>query len=132
MVDLSSYQHNCQVETLSNGLEVVICPDNTSSVAAIQIWCRTGSIHEDKWLGAGLSHVLEHMLFKGTTTRSGVELDHLIQDSGGYFNAYTSFDRTVYHVTTPSSGTKIALDVLADIALNATLPDDELLSLIHI
>ena len=44
----------------------------------------------------------------------------------GYFNAYTSFDRTVYHVTTPSSGTKIALDVLADIALNATLPDDEL------
>ena len=126
MVDLSSYQHNCQVEALSNGLEVVICPDNTSSVAAIQIWCRTGSIHEDKWLGAGLSHVLEHMLFKGTTTRSGVELDHLIQDAGGYFNAYTSFDRTVYHITTPSSGTKIALDVLADIALNATLPDDEL------
>ncbi|MGB0550261.1 MAG: insulinase family protein, partial [Limisphaerales bacterium] len=78
-MDLSSYQHNCQVKTLSNGLEVVICPDNTSSVSAIQIWCRTGSIHEDKWLGAGLSHVLEHMLFKGTTTRSGVELDHLIQ-----------------------------------------------------
>jgi zinc protease len=66
------------------------------------------------------------MLFKGTTTRSGVELDHLIQDAGGYFNAYTSFDRTVYHVTTPSSGTKIALDVLSDIALNATLPEDEL------
>ena len=125
-MDLANYQLNYQIETLPNGLEVIICPDHSSPVAAIQIWCKTGSIHEGTWLGAGLSHVLEHMLFKGTTTRDGVELDHLIQDAGGYFNAYTSFDRTVYHVTLPSSGTKVALDVLSDIAANATIPNDEL------
>jgi len=44
-----------------------------------------------KWLGAGLSHVLEHMLFKGTTTRPGSRIDQEVQEAGGYMNAYTSF-----------------------------------------
>ena len=127
-MDLKEFHQDVCAERLDNGLEVILCSDKSSPVAAIQLWCKTGSIHEGKWLGAGLSHVLEHMLFKGTTTRTGTELDHLIQDAGGYFNAYTSFDRTVYHVTLPSSGTKIALDVLSDIALNATLPDEELIT----
>ena len=125
-MNLKSFHQEVSVERLNNGLEVIFCNDKSSPVAAIQLWCKTGSIHEGKWLGAGLSHVLEHMLFKGTTTRSGTEIDHLIQDAGGYFNAYTSFDRTVYHVTLPSEGTDIAIDVLSDIGLNATLPDDEL------
>ena len=127
-MNLNAFHQDVYVERLDNGLEVILCNDKSSPVAAIQLWCKTGSIHEDKWLGAGLSHVLEHMLFKGTTTRTGTELDHLIQDAGGYFNAYTSFDRTVYHVTLPSTGVKIALDVLSDIALNATLPEEELVT----
>ena len=127
-MNLNAFHQDVYVERLDNGLEVILCNDKSSPVAAIQLWCKTGSIHEDKWLGAGLSHVLEHMLFKGATTRTGTELDHLIQDAGGYFNAYTSFDRTVYHVTLPSTGVKIALDVLSDIALNATLPEEELVT----
>jgi len=112
--------------TLPNGLEIIVQPDNSAPVVSVQAWCRTGSIHEGKWLGAGISHVLEHMLFKGTSHRTGVEIDHTIQDGGGHMNAYTSFDRTVYHVTIPDTGTKIATEVLCDIMQHATLPEDEL------
>ena len=85
-----------------------------------------GSIHEGRWLGAGLSHVLEHMLFKGTTTRPGSRIDQEVQEAGGYMNAYTSFDRTVYHIDVPNTGARTAIDILCDIMQNATLPPDEL------
>src|SRR5689334_13395131 len=85
-----------------------------------------GSIHEGKWLGAGLSHVLEHMLFKGTTTRPGSRIDQEVQEAGGYMNAYTSFDRTVYHIDVPNTGAKVAIDILCDIMQNATLPPEEM------
>ena len=85
-----------------------------------------GSIHEGGWLGAGLSHVLEHMLFKGTTTRPGSRIDQEVQEAGGYMNAYTSFDRTVYHIDVPNTGTRVAVDILCDIMQHATLPADEL------
>ena len=77
---------------------------------------------EGKWLGAGLSHVLEHMLFKGTTTRPGSRIDQEVQDAGGYMNAYTSFDRTVYHINVPNTGARVAIDILCDIMQNASLP----------
>ena len=95
-------------------------------MVSVQAWCRTGSIHEGKWLGAGMSHVLEHMLFKGTSNRTGLEIDHSIQDAGGHINAYTACDRTVYHVTIPDTGAKLATEVLCDIMQNASLPEDEL------
>ncbi|HKI68663.1 MAG TPA: pitrilysin family protein, partial [Verrucomicrobiae bacterium] len=77
-------------------------------------------------LGAGLSHVLEHMLFKGTTTRPGSRIDQEVQEAGGSMNAYTSFDRTVYHVDVPNTGARTAIDILCDIMQHATLPPDEL------
>ena len=86
----------------------------------------TGSIHEGRWLGAGLSHVLEHMLFKGTTTRPGSRIDQEVQEAGGYMNAYTSFDRTVYHIDVPNTGARVAIDILCDIMQHAALPPDEL------
>ena len=112
--------------TLTNGLEIILQPNDSAPVVSVQAWCRTGSIHEGKWLGAGMSHVLEHMLFKGTSSRTGLEIDHSIQDAGGHMNAYTSFDRTVYHVTIPDTGAKLATEILCDIMQNATLPEDEL------
>src|SRR5208337_417374 len=78
------------------------------------------------WLGAGMSHVLEHMLFKGTSTRPGSRIDQEVQEAGGYMNAYTSFDRTVFHIDVPNTGAKVAVDILCDIMQNATLPPEEL------
>jgi zinc protease len=115
-----------RIEFLKNGLAIIVREDRSAPVVSAQVWCRAGSIHEGKWLGAGLSHVLEHMLFKGTKTRPGSRIDQEVQDVGGYMNAYTSFDRTVYYINVPSDGAKVAIDILCDIAQNATLPEDEM------
>jgi zinc protease len=115
-----------KVTTLDNGLTIIVREDHSAPVVSAQAWCMAGSIHEGKWLGAGMSHVLEHMLFKGTTTRPGSRIDQEVQDAGGYMNAYTSFDRTVYHIDVPNTGAKIAIDILCDIMQNATLPPEEM------
>ena len=110
---------------LSNGLNVVVREDHSAPVASIQAWVGTGSIHEGRHLGAGVSHLLEHMLFKGTTTRSTNAIAQAVQDEGGYINAYTSFDRTVYWIDVPATGVNTALDLLADAVMNSTLPAEE-------
>ncbi len=110
---------------LPNGLDIIIKEDHSAEVASLQAWCGVGSIHEDAWLGAGLSHILEHMLFKGTSKRQGPEIATQVQDVGGYINAYTSFDRTVYWIDSPTEGVPVCLDVLMDVVTDATLPEDE-------
>src|SRR5438094_1596303 len=110
---------------LPNGLTIIVQEDRSAPVASVQAWCATGSIDEDAHLGAGLSHILEHMLFKGTKTRSTNAIAQKIQDVGGYINAYTSFDRTVFWIDVPKAGVTTALDVLADAMMNSTLPPEE-------
>src|SRR3989454_4119445 len=110
---------------LPNGLTIVVQEDRSAPVASVQAWCATGSIYEDQHLGAGLSHILEHMLFKGTKTRSTNEIAQKIQDVGGYINAYTSFDRTVFWIDVPKDGVSAALSVLSDAMMNSTLPPEE-------
>jgi len=121
-----SIPNDVRFVTLENGLQLIIREDRSAPVVSAQAWCRAGSINEGQWLGAGLSHVLEHMLFKGTTHRGPGVIDKQVQDQGGYMNAYTSFDRTVYHIDVPNTGAKIAVDILCDIMMNAALPADEL------
>lgn len=111
--------------TLPNGLTVICKPDDSAPVSAVQLWVKTGSIHEGENLGSGLSHFLEHMLFKGTGKRSAREITALIQANGGTINAYTTFDRTVYHVDVPNESTSVALDVLADAVFGSLLPEAE-------
>src|SRR6266436_196681 len=110
---------------LPDGLTVIVQEDHTSPVASVQAWCATGSINEDERLGAGLSHILEHMLFKGTKTQSSNAIAQKIQDVGGYINAYTSFDRTVFWIDVPKDGAQTALAVLSDAMMNSTLPPEE-------
>ncbi len=111
--------------TLPNGLTIIVQIDRSAPVASVQAWCGTGSIDEGRHLGAGLSHILEHMLFKGTKTRTTSAIAQAIQDEGGYINAYTSFDRTVYWIDVPKEGVPTALDVLSDAMMNSTLPPEE-------
>ena len=88
-------------EELANGLTLIVKPDRSAALASVQVWVKTGSLHEDAYLGAGLSHFLEHMLFKGTERRAGREISATVQAHGGYINAYTTFDRTVYYIDLP-------------------------------
>jgi len=73
--------------TLENGLVITIREDPSAPVVSAQAWCKAGSIDEGRWLGAGMSHMLEHMLFKGTSTRGAGRIDQEVQDVGGYMNA---------------------------------------------
>ncbi|MBI4026080.1 MAG: insulinase family protein [Verrucomicrobia bacterium] len=120
---------------LQNGLTVITCEDHSAPVTSAQVWARTGSIHEGNQMGAGLSHILEHMLFKGTEKRGVAEIARQVEAHGGYINAYTTWERTVYHIDIPSdggkpgtsSGTEMAIDILADAMMNSTLPPKEYL-----
>jgi zinc protease len=124
--DIPPVPPGVKLTALENGLTIIVREDHSAPVVSAQAWCMAGSIHEGKWLGAGLSHVLEHMLFKGTATRPGSRIDQEVQEAGGYMNAYTSFDRTVYHIDVPNTGARVAIDILCDIMQHATLPPAEL------
>lgn len=112
---------------LDNGLTVVHRPDFSSEVVSVQVWVKTGSIHEDSLIGSGLSHYLEHLLFKGTTRRDGKTISREVHAMGASINAYTTFDRTVYYIDGPSGAFAQIADVLADLVLHSALPEDEIL-----
>ena len=111
--------------TLPNGLTLVHRPDFSCEVVSVQIWVKTGSIHEGALVGSGLSHYLEHMLFKGTPRRDGKSISREVHAMGGSINAYTTFDRTVYYIDAPSTAFSQILDVLSDIVMRSTLPEEE-------
>ncbi len=111
--------------TLDNGMICLIQEDRSAPIVSIQIWVGTGSVHENEYLGAGLSHAIEHMIFKGTPSRKPGEITKTIDNAGGFINAYTSFDRTVFLADMPSDRWMIGLEVLADAAMNASFPAGE-------
>ena len=93
-----------QKRVLPNGLTILVREDHSAPVVSAQTWVKAGSVTEADWMGAGLSHVLEHMLFKGTTTRGVAQIAQEIERHGGYINAYTSFEQTVFHIDIPKEG----------------------------
>lgn len=113
------------VETLPNGLTLILDPDPAAPVVSAQIWVATGSMHEDAHLGAGISHFLEHMVFKGTRDYGADELADVVQAAGGHWNAYTSFDRTVYYIDGPSSSLPVFMKTLTGLVFYPTLPESE-------
>jgi zinc protease len=112
---------------LDNGLTLLVREDHSAPVVSAQAWVRAGSITEGPWMGAGLSHVLEHMLFKGTATRGVSQIAQEVERKGGYINAYTSFEQTVFHIDIPSENWQTAVDILADCMQHASIPEPELL-----
>lgn len=110
---------------LGNGLTVVIRPNPSSPVVAVQAWVKAGSTAEPE-ARAGMSHILEHMAFKGTKRRGPGEIAREVEAVGGEINAYTSFDQTVYHITLSGRFLENALDILADTLGNSVFDAGEL------
>ena len=104
---------------LANGMDVLLAERHAAPVCTVQVWVHAGSITEDTMPGSGVSHFVEHMLFKGTSRRGPRQMDREIAAAGGGDNAYTSLDRTVYHITLPAKSFDVALDGLADAVQNA-------------
>lgn len=117
---------NATVQTLENGLEVIVNEDHAHPLASVQLWVRAGSIHEEAWTGAGLAHLTEHMFFKGTANRTAQQISQNIQALGGYVNAYTSFNRTVYWIDGLADKAEGYLEILADMAMNSKFDPEEL------
>ena len=110
---------------LPNGVRVLIQEYPSSEVVAVQLWVRAGG--RDEAAGElGLAHYLEHMLFKGTTSRPRGFVDREIEGVGGGMNAGTSLDFTFYHVVLPASRAVATIEMLADISVNSSLDETEL------
>lgn len=114
-----------QLTTLDNGLRIASQHMPSVQSAAISITIGVGSRFETKAQN-GLSHVLEHMAFKGTTTRSAQQIAEEFEDIGGQFNAYTSVENTVYYVRSLAEHLPKATELLADIMQNSVLSEEEL------
>jgi len=112
---------------LSNGLTVLVQRDNSAPVVAVVTHVKAGYFDEpDHWVG--ISHVLEHMFFKGTARRGPGQIARDTQLLGGYLNAATSYDATVYYTVLPSTGDGLAqaLEVQADALMHTALDAAEL------
>lgn len=120
-------QEGLTLSKLSNGLTVIIQENHTAPTATVRCFVRyTGSINETGHLGAGLSHVLEHVVAGGSTTkRSEDEIKKLVDLMGGVTNAFTSTDVTAYFIDCPASDTALAIELVADQMQRAAFVPEE-------
>lgn len=114
-----------QQSTLPNGLRVVTETAPHLESATIGVWADVGARHEPEPLN-GVAHMLEHMAFKGTTRRSARAIAEEIEAVGGYLNAYTSREHTVYYARVLKDNAALAVDLLSDILLHSTFDPEEL------
>lgn len=114
--------------TLDNGLKVILVEDHSAPVVAIDIWYHVGGANDPAGR-SGFAHLFEHMMFQGTANLTKDELQSLINDAGGEFNAYTTLDQTAYHQTLPSNqlplGLWIEADRMASLAVTQTNLDNQ-------
>jgi zinc protease len=112
-------------EVLDNGMTVILQENRRAPVVTIQTWVGAGSITEREYLGSGISHFSEHMLFKGTERRSVGQIGEEVKEAGGRTNAYTGNDKTVYYITFHSDHFDKALDIMADVVMNSVFDPEE-------
>src|SRR6266850_3689125 len=112
-------------EVLPNGVVLIVQEQPASEVVALQLWMRMGG-RDEAADELGLAHYIEHMLFKGTPTRPPGSIDTLIEGFGGTSNAFTSYDTTHYDFVVPTQHLRAGVELLADLAVNASFPPDEI------
>ena len=114
-----------QLHTLSNGFRIVTENMPGLKSASIGIWVQAGGRHE-RIEQNGIAHFLEHMAFKGTKTRSALQIAESIEDVGGYINAYTSREMTAFYARVLEDDVSLGLDVISDILLNPVFDPAEI------
>jgi zinc protease len=110
---------------LPNGMTVLLVQTNKSPVVSVQTFVNTGSADEGKG-EEGISHFIEHLLFKGTDKYKVGEIAALVEGSGGELNAYTSFDQTVFYVTISKNFTDVALDTISEMMGRPSFDESEI------
>ena len=112
-------------KTLGNGVRVLVEPVDYVKSASIGLWCRTGSHHKQENEG-GVTHLIEHMLFKGTSSRTSKEIAEAIEGRGGALNAFTDREATCYYCRVLSDDIENGIDVLSDMLKNSLIDPAEL------
>ncbi len=112
-------------KVLDNGLTVVVQESYGAPVTSVQVWVKAGSADE-KEEEAGIAHLIEHMMFKGTEKRGVGETARDVEKLGGDLNAFTSYDQTVYYVTLASRFSADAVEILSDLVLHPAFDGEEL------
>lgn len=125
LVVASALVHDILTHRFENGLTLHIAPGHPSPVAAVQAWVGVGSVDEGP-RQAGMAHLVEHMLFKGSSGYGLGELVGAIERGGGEVNAWTSFDHTVYHAVLAREHVDAAVDALGDALTAPRVEPDEL------
>jgi len=110
--------------TLANGMKVLVKEDHRAPVVVTQVWYKVGSSYEHNGI-TGISHVLEHMMFKGTDKHGPGEFSRIIAENGGSENAFTGADYTAYFQQLEKSRLPISFELEADRMRNLTLPEEE-------
>lgn len=116
---------NIRVTTLASGLQVVTDPMETVETVSLGVWVDAGTRHEPAALN-GVSHLLEHMAFKGTERRTAQGIAEEMDACGGHLNAYTARDHTAYYAKILKEDSGLALDIISDILQHSTLDSEEL------
>ena len=116
---------NIKKATLKSGLKVVSEKIESVKSVSVGIWVKTGSRNESN-KQAGITHFLEHMLFKGTKNRSAFDIAQSMESVGGYLNAFTSTEYTCYYARCLDSKLENAVEVLSDMIKNSQFPNEEL------
>ena len=111
--------------SFDNGLQTIFEKREHTGVVAAQIWVKVGSKYEDKKI-AGITHFIEHLIFKGTEKLKGNIFATRIESLGGTVNAFTSYDNTVYHIIIPKKAFEEGLDLLIESVLHPAFPIDEI------
>lgn len=114
-----------QISVLANGLKVASVEYPQYETVSLGIWVNTGSAYERKELN-GISHFLEHMVFKGTKHRSAIEISEAIENVGGQSNAYTSREFTAFYAKMLKNDAELAVDVLSELLMCPTFAEEEL------
>ena len=109
---------------LSNGLKVILLENHKAPLTTFQVWYRVGSRNE-AWEKTGISHMLEHMMFKGTEKVGPEEYSRIIQENGGNNNAFTSRDYTAYFATLNSDRVQVVMDLESDRMQNLVLREED-------
>jgi zinc protease len=113
------------VETLPNGLTLIVQDHRAADIEAVYLWVGTGVRYEMPD-GLGYAHFQEHMLFKGTDTFGPGHIDRVVEGQGGRDNAFTSFDYTTFQILVPSDGTRTALELLDAMAFRSAFDPKEI------
>jgi len=112
------------VKMLPNGLRTVVIEDHAAPVVSMQIWVRCGGVNE-AGPTSGVSHFLEHMIFKGTDKVSANEISKIVESNGGSINAATGGETTHYYIDMPSDKWETAFEILSESVLRPTFPPEE-------